>query len=595
MPKSATPRSKLQIASDKESVRTSESSPRAAACAAKATKRAVSTAASQAPVAQQQAAVANTKIPAKRASKPISARKKAGSPAARNSSESNSKSAASACQDKLTSEVGKHHVNSVAPIKPLLSLGVENGIFVVVILPEGAMEVCTLELTGTKSVDASWQKSTYLKYLHAQKQIIICTAFVPLSGPPAGNLHARFEFKDGQSQTLELTSVAYTRLSTSALLEVLKRLGRTLKPAFDSILPERHPLRCAYRPTNHERVFGNFEGVIEGKAYGWAWMPDKPHDRLEIEVIYNGEVMGRGTADLYRSDLKTHGIGDGHHHFRIPLSYELFDGHEHNIRLRLVCSGTEIPGSPYRVSFPTSRPLLRNTIPRLLATSEFNKLLARAQSSEKTSESTEFLDKFRFACLLQETDQPAQARGLFEGFIETLGSNALCQCKIGETLLLEDEPMQALQAYERAAQAEPGYVWAHLGMGTALRLLKRFSDASASYEAALEADPDNQAAVFWLRKIDTAQRIDEARQTASRGDTGAAQAQLMALLLQQPDNEEVCKELDTLLMTISNVKSQVFLRNAAVRAARSHRLLNAVLDATEADSTIEILKVGNKV
>jgi len=46
---------------------------------------------------------------------------------------------------------------------------------------------------------------------------------------------------------------------------------------------------------------------------GWAWDSSQPANRVDIEVVANGEVVGRTTANSWRYDLKARGIGDGCH------------------------------------------------------------------------------------------------------------------------------------------------------------------------------------------------------------------------------------------------------------------------------------------
>jgi hypothetical protein len=61
----------------------------------------------------------------------------------------------------------------------------------------------------------------------------------------------------------------------------------------------------------------------EGLVNGWCWDPDEPGRRVHLVVLVDGQVVGRTTADLFRDDLKTGGVGDGAHAFRFLLPWEV--------------------------------------------------------------------------------------------------------------------------------------------------------------------------------------------------------------------------------------------------------------------------------
>jgi len=61
----------------------------------------------------------------------------------------------------------------------------------------------------------------------------------------------------------------------------------------------------------------------EGWVKGWAWYPNMPDRRVEIEVLVDGEVVGVAVAALHRPDLVAAGIGDGNYSFALALPYEV--------------------------------------------------------------------------------------------------------------------------------------------------------------------------------------------------------------------------------------------------------------------------------
>ena len=61
----------------------------------------------------------------------------------------------------------------------------------------------------------------------------------------------------------------------------------------------------------------------EGRVVGWAWYPDRPDERVELEFLVDGHVAGTTTTGLYRADLAKAGIGEGRYGFSWPLPYSV--------------------------------------------------------------------------------------------------------------------------------------------------------------------------------------------------------------------------------------------------------------------------------
>jgi hypothetical protein len=79
-------------------------------------------------------------------------------------------------------------------------------------------------------------------------------------------------------------------------------------------------------PARSKAAGGGIRGAVDNvgakKIYGWAWYPDRPEERLTVEIRLGDEVMLSSTADFARSDLPQAGIGDGNHAFEIQLTPE---------------------------------------------------------------------------------------------------------------------------------------------------------------------------------------------------------------------------------------------------------------------------------
>ena len=80
---------------------------------------------------------------------------------------------------------------------------------------------------------------------------------------------------------------------------------------------------------------------------GWAFDLGQPAQRVRLEVICDGEVIGHVVADGFRLDLKEAGyLGDGHCSFNVTHPLQLNPLTSHVIELRRAVDGAAMPGSP---------------------------------------------------------------------------------------------------------------------------------------------------------------------------------------------------------------------------------------------------------
>ncbi len=70
---------------------------------------------------------------------------------------------------------------------------------------------------------------------------------------------------------------------------------------------------------------GQIDHMSHRVARGWAWHPKYPKRRVRLEVFYRDIFLGLVSAGLFRSDLRDHGIGDGHHAFTFHLPDDVAD------------------------------------------------------------------------------------------------------------------------------------------------------------------------------------------------------------------------------------------------------------------------------
>ncbi|MGH1424304.1 MAG: glycosyltransferase family 4 protein [Pseudooceanicola sp.] len=64
---------------------------------------------------------------------------------------------------------------------------------------------------------------------------------------------------------------------------------------------------------------GNVDGFDGGSLQGWVAATDGSSMPLRVGVYTSGGLLTQGTANILRGDLKTAGVGNGHHGFALPL------------------------------------------------------------------------------------------------------------------------------------------------------------------------------------------------------------------------------------------------------------------------------------
>lgn len=66
-------------------------------------------------------------------------------------------------------------------------------------------------------------------------------------------------------------------------------------------------------------AIGYVDVCRDGLISGWAWDPDHSTDYLAVDIISDGELLGKVIAGQYRQDLKDAGIGGGWHAYTYSL------------------------------------------------------------------------------------------------------------------------------------------------------------------------------------------------------------------------------------------------------------------------------------
>ncbi|WP_156383779.1 glycosyltransferase family A protein [Methylobacterium sp. Leaf456] len=102
------------------------------------------------------------------------------------------------------------------------------------------------------------------------------------------------------------------------------------------------------------RILGRFEGVLDGAAIGWAFDPDAPLARLDLELVIDGAPAGRFRADASRLDVAAAGYGDGFHGFAGRLPTRVYDDRPHTVHVRIAGTDIRLPGEPALLRQPRS-------------------------------------------------------------------------------------------------------------------------------------------------------------------------------------------------------------------------------------------------
>lgn len=97
-------------------------------------------------------------------------------------------------------------------------------------------------------------------------------------------------------------------------------------------LAEDFPITGNLTMTGSARRIGRIEGVQRGVIRGWVWSSADRKDR-EITVQIDGIVVGTVLANMFRADLVSAGVGDGHHGFEFVVPSQWRKGKSHEISL----------------------------------------------------------------------------------------------------------------------------------------------------------------------------------------------------------------------------------------------------------------------
>lgn len=113
--------------------------------------------------------------------------------------------------------------------------------------------------------------------------------------------------------------------------------------------------------TSEPGIIGFIDVIEPRKVSGWAWNPQAPGARLDVEVVLDGQILAIARAERNRADLAQANVGDGKYGFVALLDEDLAPEAMTRVGARVVApDGEQIP-------------LLnraQRSVPRLVETSE---------------------------------------------------------------------------------------------------------------------------------------------------------------------------------------------------------------------------------
>jgi tetratricopeptide (TPR) repeat protein len=335
-------------------------------------------------------------------------------------------------------------------------------------------------------------------------------------------------------------------------------------------------------------TIGYFDGIIDGHAHGWAYIPQSPNSRITVEILCEGEVVGFGIADQYRSDLPEAGIGDGKYMFLIPLSYELFNGKAHTLTARESKTGTLLNGGSHTLE-PEVRTLSFEPVSRSRGLDILTEHLKQPEFSKHRSKIKNFIKAYRFASTMQECGQLDEALNAWTAIRQAMGDNVLCFCKIGENHLLKNNLDDALESFRAAATLDFKSYWPHLGISIAQKLLGNHIEAEDAINVSIGLNPKELSLQNLLKEIQSHSIPSRYNAMISSNHHEAAIQLLKTHLKNDPYNIDSAKKLDELTYAKSGTPCNLPGIQNLHNLLQQQRLLEIWLD--DAELTLEITKM----
>lgn len=124
-----------------------------------------------------------------------------------------------------------------------------------------------------------------------------------------------------------------------------------LNEAVRSVLPENPSYRNMFA---EQQIVGKVDGIRDHFIFGWAILKGEL-DPVSLELWVDGTLVREFSADIFRPDLKAHGIGRGKHAFKVPIGDYINGGETTLLDVRIAGTTDSLLGSPIPYTeFPSS-------------------------------------------------------------------------------------------------------------------------------------------------------------------------------------------------------------------------------------------------
>lgn len=351
-------------------------------------------------------------------------------------------------------------------------------------------------------------------------------------------------------------------------------------PAPEVLPPEATPMppeveaEVAAEDLSH--FTGSFDAVDGAVAMGWAFDNRRPMERLVVEIVADGVVVGRGRADVYREDLLEHGIGDGIHAFHIRLAQDLADGGRHEVIARIAdAHGAVLNGQHVYAASPGGRAF--DTLP--VASAE---PIAAERARAHGDRADDYRRRIDDAGLQLATGAAEEAEALLRALDADYPGDPLVALRLGEAALHQGRFDAAAAAFGAASGDEATAAWSLLGLGNARRLQGDLEGAEPFFRQAQARSPSLAPVAARLSALTRQLARKRAWVLVSEGDVGGALALLVPELAASPDDAELAAQVASLLVpdadahgadpVVHQARRSLALLEAVMAHARSKRV-----------------------
>jgi hypothetical protein len=100
-----------------------------------------------------------------------------------------------------------------------------------------------------------------------------------------------------------------------------------------------------------DSVFGGFHDSADcGVTGGWAWNANEPDTPINVDIYDGGALVATISANVFRADLVTNGVGNGYHGFVYSYDDHIKDGRPHSMRVRFARTNIDLSNTPKSIT-----------------------------------------------------------------------------------------------------------------------------------------------------------------------------------------------------------------------------------------------------